>query len=514
MMAARDTRVPNTPLLGEILPAGLLPAGLERLPVSDLIQDSRQARPGCAFVALPGTRGHGLAHAAEAAARGAGVVLWDEAPNPEMTLAVPQVRVPGLRDRLPQMAQALYGAWPATDPVVAVTGTDGKTSVTHLIALALEHLGRPTGLMGTLGVGRPGHLVDTGHTTPGVIDLQRHLAALTDAGCRAVTLEASSHGLAQGRLAGAPIRVAVLTHLSSDHLDFHGTREAYAAAKARLFAWPGLQDAVLNLDDPFGRRMLADLPPGVRALTYSADGRPEADLRAHGIEATPAGLRFVLETGDQSRLVHSPLFGRFQVANLLATLATLRTLGVDLDAAVAAMAQLSGVPGRMERFPQASGALAVVDYAHTAEALASALKALRAHTRGRLSVVFGCGGERDRGKRPAMGAAACRGADVVFVTDDNPRGEDPAAIRAEILAGCADAAECHEIGDRATAIASALAEAGAGDVVLIAGKGHETTQEIHGVRYPFSDREQVGAGVGLQPAGAQTAAALKGMGET
>ncbi|WP_019626884.1 UDP-N-acetylmuramoyl-L-alanyl-D-glutamate--2,6-diaminopimelate ligase [Thioalkalivibrio sp. ALJT] len=502
MMAARETLLPPPVLLGELLPSGWLPAGLEQLPVSDLVQDSRRVRPGSAFVALTGTREHGLTHAAEAAARGAGVILWDEGPEPELTLTVPRVRVPGLRERLPRMAQALFGVWPAADPVVAVTGTDGKTSVTHLIALALERLGRPSGLIGTLGVGRPGHLVDTGHTTPGVLDLQRHLAELAGSGCRAVVLEASSHGLAQGRLAAAPISVAVLTHLSSDHLDFHGTREAYAAAKARLFAWPGLQHAVLNLDDPFGRQMLTHLPDGVRARTYSAAGCPDADLRAQDIAATPEGLRFVLAAGDRTLTVNSPLFGRFQVANLLATLAALQALGVELDAAVAAVAELPGVPGRMERFPQPGGALAVVDYAHTAEALAAALEALRAHTRGRLSVVFGCGGERDRGKRPAMGAAACRLADVVFVTDDNPRGEDPAAIRAEILAGCVDAAESHEIGDRATAIASALAEADAGDVVLVAGKGHETTQEIHGMRYPFSDREQV------------SASGLKGMGET
>ncbi|WP_018876480.1 UDP-N-acetylmuramoyl-L-alanyl-D-glutamate--2,6-diaminopimelate ligase [Thioalkalivibrio sp. ALE31] len=490
MMAARDTRGAAAPVLGDLLPAGSLRPEQAALPVADLVQDSRRVGPGAAFVALAGTHGHGLAHAADAAARGARVILWDEGEPPESAVEVPLIHVPGLRDRLPQMARALFGAWPEAAPLVAVTGTDGKTTVTHLIALALEALGRPTGLIGTLGVGRPGQLEATGHTTPGVLDLHRHLADLAGSGCQAVALEASSHGLAQGRLAGAPITVGVLTCLSSDHLDFHGSQEAYAEAKARLFAWPGLQTAVLNVDDAFGRRIAGGLPPGVRALTYSATGAP-ADLRARDVAATPDGLCFTLETEGQTRTVQSTLFGLFQVGNLLATLATLQALGLEREQAIAALARLPGVPGRMERFPLPNGALAVVDYAHTAEALDAALRALRPHTEGRLSVVFGCGGERDRGKRPAMGRVACERADVVFVTDDNPRGEDPAEIRAEILAGCAAAAECHEIGDRATAIASALAEAGAGDVVLVAGKGHETTQEIRGQRYPFSDREQV-----------------------
>ncbi|WP_038053230.1 UDP-N-acetylmuramoyl-L-alanyl-D-glutamate--2,6-diaminopimelate ligase [Thioalkalivibrio sp. ALJ1] len=490
MMAARDTRGVGGPVLGDLLPVEFLTRDQAALPVADLVQNSRRVVPGTVFVALAGTRHHGLEHAADAAARGASIVLWDEAESADVATNVPLLRVPGLRSLLPQMASEVFGAWPQKAPIVAVTGTDGKTSVTHLIALALEALGRPAGLIGTLGVGRPGHLVDTGHTTPGVIDLHRHLAELAQVGCGAVALEASSHGLAQGRLAGTPITVGVLTHLSSDHLDFHGNQEAYAAAKALLFAWPGLQTAVLNADDAFGRQVAQRLPSGVQPVTYSAAGAP-ADLCAQDVETSPEGLRFTLHAGGQAYAVRSPLFGLFQVGNLLATLATLQALGVDREHAITAVTELPGVPGRMERFPQPNGALAVVDYAHTAEALEAALCALRPHTEGRLSVVFGCGGERDRGKRPAMGEMACRQADVIFVTDDNPRGEDPAAIRAEILAGCANPAECHEIGDRSTAIASALAEAGAGDVVLVAGKGHETTQEIRGQRYPFSDREQV-----------------------
>ncbi|WP_024327864.1 UDP-N-acetylmuramoyl-L-alanyl-D-glutamate--2,6-diaminopimelate ligase [Thioalkalivibrio sp. AKL19] len=498
MMAARETRDTIGPVLGDLLSGDDLRPDVAQMPVADLVHDSRRVAPGAVLVALAGTHGHGLDHAADAAARGAAAILWDEAEPPETRPDVPMIHVPGLRERLPGMARALFGAWPEAAPLVAVTGTDGKTSVTHLIALALEALGRPTGLIGTLGVGRPGQLVDTGHTTPGVIDLYRHLAQLAGAGCQAVALEASSHGLAQGRLAGAPISVGVLTQLSSDHLDFHGSQEAYATAKARLFAWPGLQTAVLNVDDAFGRQVAQTLPPGIQALTYSAAGA-SADLRARDVEATADGLRFVLEADGRSYPVRSALFGLFQVGNLLATLAVLQAVGVARTRALTAVAELPGVPGRMERFPLPGGALAVVDYAHTAEALEAALCALRPHTEGRLSVVFGCGGDRDRGKRPAMGRVACRHADVVFVTDDNPRGEDPAAIRAAILAGCADAAECHEIGDRATAIASALAEADAGDVVLVAGKGHETTQEIRGQRYPFSDREQVQAQAGRHP---------------
>lgn len=494
-MATHNIQADGAGVLAELLPDIPVPESMAGLPVHDLVQDSRHVRPGAAFIALQGSHGHGLSHAADAAQRGASLILWDEGEAPATQPGVALLHVPGLRARLPHLAQTIFGSWPAAAPVVAVTGTDGKTTVSHLVAWALEVLGWPTALIGTLGVGRPGRLTATGHTTPGTLELHRHLAALAGSGCRAAALEASSHGLAQGRLAGIPITVAVLTRLGSDHLDFHGSQEAYAAAKARLFAWPGLQAAVLNADDPFGRQVARTVASDVRVLLYSASAAGNAELRARDVEASPEGLQFTLETTAGAWQVRSRLFGLFQVSNLLATLAALQALGIAMERAVAAVTELPGVAGRMERFSLPNGALAVVDYAHTAAALQAALEALRPHASRRLSVVFGCGGERDRGKRAAMGRVACVGADTVLVTDDNPRSEDPAAIRAEIIAGCDGPARCDQVADRAEAIARALHEAEAGDVVLVAGKGHETTQEVQGVHHPFSDREAIRAWV-------------------
>lgn len=475
--------------LGALWPTELPldPPALADIAIADLVQDSRRVRPGAAFVALSGIHGHGLDHAADAAARKAAVILWDEA-EAAPAVDVPCVRLPGLRARLPALAQGLFGAWPREYPLVAVTGTDGKTTVTHLIARALAALGTPAGVIGTLGVGRPGVLEDTGHTTPGLIDMHRHLAALARSGCRAVALEASSHGLVQGRLEGVPIQVAVLTRLGSDHLDFHGSQAEYAEAKARLFAWPGLAAAVLNADDALGRELAARPGYPAHVWRYSALGAA-ADLSAHDVAATPDGIRFTLAADGRRYAVQSPLFGLFQVGNLLATLAVLHALDFEWEAAVAALQDLPGVPGRMERFRVAGDALLVVDYAHTEQALEAALAALRPHTRGRLMVVFGCGGDRDAGKRPAMGRVASERADVVIVTDDNPRHEDPAAIRADVLAGCGRRAACRELADRGYAIRAAVADARPGDVVLVAGKGHETTQQVGDDHLPFSDRE-------------------------
>ena len=466
------------------------PPVLADIAVVDLVQDSRRVRPGVAFVALSGIHGHGLDHSTDAAARGAAVILWDEA-DAAPAVEVPCVHLPGLRARLPELAKALFGTWPEDYPIVAVTGTDGKTTVTHLLARALEALGTPTGVIGTLGVGRPGALVESGHTTPGLIDMQRHLATLAASGCRAVALEASSHGLVQGRLEGVSIQVAVLTRLGSDHLDFHGSQAEYAEAKARLFAWPGLAAAVLNVDDTLGRELAARPACPAHVWRYSALGAA-ADLSAHDVAATPEGIRFTLAVGGRRLAVQSPLFGLFQVGNLLATLAALHALDVEWEPAVAALQNLPGVPGRMERFQLPGDILLVVDYAHTGQALEAALAALRPHTRGRLLVVFGCGGDRDAGKRPAMGRVACEHADAVYLTDDNPRHEDPAAIRAAVLAGCHRPAACREVADRGHAIRAAVADARPGDVVLVAGKGHETTQQVGDDHLPFSDRELAG----------------------
>ncbi|TVP83652.1 MAG: UDP-N-acetylmuramoyl-L-alanyl-D-glutamate--2,6-diaminopimelate ligase [Thioalkalivibrio sp.] len=472
--------------------------GLPEIRVRGLSMSSRDLSPGAAFVALRGTRAHGLEFAADALRQGAVAVLWDEGPG----VGGPRsgdprfVHVSGLRERLPELARRLFGAWPEQRPLIAITGTDGKTSVSHQISGALAGLGLRCAVIGTLGAGAPDTLAPTGHTTPDVLQLHRLLAELARDGYDAVALEASSHALVQGRLEGLRPTVAVLTHLGRDHLDYHGSMAAYGEAKSRLFRMPGLRAAVLNADDALGRRLLEEIgrdPARVAGCwTYGtgpAPGAAERHLRAGQVTASGDGLAFDVAVGSVRGRVQAPLLGTFQVANLLAALGTLLALGHPPEPAIRALGGVRGVPGRMERFTIPDGAVLVVDYAHTALALQSALLALRPHTEGRLRVVFGCGGNRDPGKRPMMGEVASRLADEVIVTDDNPRDEDPAAIRREVLAGCVGPAAVREIGSRAEAIETAVAASGAGDIVLIAGKGHEATQTVAGVELPFSDRD-------------------------
>jgi len=475
----------------------LLPGrpGLPEVLVRDLCMSTRELTEGSAFVALRGTRAHGLDFAAHALAQGAVAVLWDE--QDDAAVDDPRfVHVSGLRGRLPELARRLFGAWPEQRPLIAITGTDGKTSVSHQVSSALDGLGLRCAVIGTLGVGSPDTLAPTGHTTPDVLQLHRYLGELARDGFDAVALEASSHALVQGRLDGLSPTVAVLTHLGRDHLDYHGSLEAYGDAKSRLFRMPGLQATVLNLDDGLGRRLLDEIgrdPERIaQCWTYgmgTALGAVERHVQARNVRPTAEGLAFDVQIGPVQGQVRAPLLGSFQVANLLATLGTLLALGYAPEPAVRALHCVRGVPGRMERFTVPGGPVLVVDYAHTALALQSALIALRPHTDGRLWVVFGCGGNRDPGKRPLMGEVASRFADQVIVTDDNPRDEDPAAIRREVMDGCVGPAPVREMGSRADAIETAVAGARTGDVVLIAGKGHEATQTVAGVELPFSDRE-------------------------
>jgi len=487
---------------GAELPLSRLLPGRRDLPeirVRGLSMSSRDLLPGSAFVALRGTRAHGLEFAADALRRGAVAVLWDEEPGFEGSQSGDPrfVQVSGLRGRLPELARRLFGGWPEHRPLIAITGTDGKTSVSHQVSSALAGLGVRCAVIGTLGAGSPDTLAPTAHTTPDVLQLHRLLAQMAHDGYDAVALEASSHALVQGRLEGLRPTVAVLTHLGRDHLDYHGSMEAYGEAKARLFRMPGLRAAVLNADDALGRRLLAGIgrdPAGVASCwsygTGPAPGAAERHVRAEQITASGDGLAFDVAVGSARGRVQAPLLGTFQVANLLAALGTLLALGHPPGPAIRALNGVRGVPGRMERFTVPGGPVLVVDYAHTALALESALRALRPHTEGRLRVVFGCGGNRDPGKRPMMGEVASRLADEVIVTDDNPRDEDPAAIRRAVLGGCVGPAAVREIGSRAAAIETAAAESCSGDVVLIAGKGHEATQTAAGVELPFSDREK------------------------
>jgi UDP-N-acetylmuramoyl-L-alanyl-D-glutamate--2,6-diaminopimelate ligase len=354
-----------------------------------------------------------------------------------------------------------------------------------LLAAALEHLGARAATIGTLGAGRVGAIESGERTTPDAISVQALLARFVDEGASHVTMEVSSHALAQGRVNAIDFEVAVFTNLTRDHLDYHGTMQNYGAAKAKLFAWTSLRSAVVNVDDAFGRELAVQLPGHVRLLRYAIEA--QADVRASNVRTSDDGLGFTLTTPWGAGEIASPLLGRFNVYNLLAVAGCLGALGYTFAQIQTALAKLQPVAGRMNRLGGGESPLVVVDYAHTPDALEQALTSLRAHTSGKLICVFGCGGERDIGKRPQMGAIAEALADEIYVTDDNPRGENGDAIVAQILAGLSHAQRAHVQRDRAAAIAQALREAVAGDAVLIAGKGHEPYQEIAGIKHPFDD---------------------------
>ena len=456
------------------------------LEITGLAQHAAEVRPGDAFIALPGRRRHGLEFAAEAAARGAVAVLYEAGAVPP-PLPVPALAVAGLGRRLGELAARFYGDPGRALDVIGITGTNGKTSCSFYLAQLLDGA-----VMGTLGWGRPDALRPTSHTTAPVVATHRRLAAVRAAGVASVAMEVSSHALDQGRVAGVAFDYALWTNLSRDHLDYHGDLQAYGGAKRRLLAWPGLRAAVVNLDDPTWPAMRAAC--NAEVIGYAWRSRPRVDfpvVYADGVRFTPAGIEFEAVFQGRSQAVQVALLGEGNLENVLAVLALLLARGWSLGRAAAVLRRLEPVPGRMERFRAPGWPLVVVDYAHTPAALEMALTSLRRHCRGRLWVVFGCGGDRDRGKRPLMGGIAERLADEVILTDDNPRGEDGAAIVAAIAAGMRRVPRI--VRDRGAAIDAALAGAGEGDVVLVAGKGHETWQEAGGRRLPFSDREWIQA---------------------
>lgn len=464
-------------LLESLAGLGVAPGG-----VAD---DSRQVRPGDLFLAYPGGIADGRRHIGDAIARGAAAVVWetggDFSWDPAWT--VPALPVHGLRALAGPLAHIVCGAPSERLSLIAVTGTNGKTTVTQFLAQALAPR---CAVIGTLGAGFPGALAETGFTTPEATTLMRLLAGFATAGADACALEASSIGIEEGRLNGARVDVAVFTNFTRDHLDYHGSMDAYAAAKEKLFAWPGLRTAVVNVDDPASERMVART--SARRLLRYGVGR--GDVRAEGLAATPAGQRFDLVLPDGTSVVETALLGRYNVSNLLAVAAVLHDAGIAAAEVAARVARLAPPPGRMERVGGAGEPLVVVDYAHTPDALENILVTLRTVAdarKGRLWAVFGCGGDRDPGKRPEMGAVAARLADRVVVTSDNPRGESPAAIVKAVVAGAPGAIA--EV-DRAAAIGCAVSMADACDVIVLAGKGHETYQEAGGVRTPFSDLGQ------------------------
>ena len=467
--------------------------------ISSLAYDSRRVEPGALFFCVPGERSDGHDHAAQAVRAGAGGLVVER----PLDLGVPEVRVRSVRAAMGPIAARFYGDPSGTLEVVGVTGTNGKTTTAFLVRALLEAGGLQCGLLGTVksvvgGEEHPdrsretpasdGHLHVGQRTTPEAIDLQAALRAMLDGGDRACAMEVSSHALELGRASGVRFAAAIFTNLTQDHLDFHGTMEAYFQSKRRLFVPTELGVSVVNLDDPHGRRLAAELPA---AVTFAIER--DADYRASDLRVGFDGCRCSLRTPAGERALSLPLPGRFNVANALGALAAAHSLGVDLDTLVGALERGVRVPGRFERVEEGQRFAVLVDYAHTPDSLENVLRAARELTEGRVICVFGAGGDRDRGKRPLMGEIAARLAEVAIVTSDNPRSEDPEAIIAEILKG---AARARAVGapavvtlvDRRAAIGRAVAAARPGDVVVIAGKGHEQGQELaDGVKVPFDD---------------------------
>jgi UDP-N-acetylmuramoyl-L-alanyl-D-glutamate--2,6-diaminopimelate ligase len=472
-------------------------AAIDDVKVTGLCHTAQAILPGDLFVAVAGRRTHGLRYVDHALARGAAAVVWEPAyaiAPPADLYSIPCIAVEHLNQRLGLIADRFFGQPSRYLTVIGVTGTDGKTSVSYLLAQALDELHMCCGLIGTLGYGLYGHLKAGMHTTPDAIRLHAELASQHAQGASVVVMEVSSHALSQYRVDGVAMDIAILTNLTRDHLDYHQTHTAYAATKRRLFEMPGLHHAVINTDDAFGLGLSRSLALTVHVLGYGVDESPLSASRtvhASDIKSTQAGLHFEVHTPLGCGTIESTLLGRFNVHNLLATLTALLALGMPLEQALAGLHLPCGVPGRMERHGGAGKPIVVVDYAHTPAALAQALVALREHCRGRLRCVFGCGGDRDKGKRPLMAQVAERHADEAIVTDDNPRTEPPAAITNDILKGFSDPAAVRVIHDRAEAIGYAISRACVDDVVLVAGKGHERVQIVGGEARPFSDSQQV-----------------------
>ena len=453
--------------------------------VGGVTLDSRRVTPGDLYAALPGSHGHGADYWLQAVEAGAVAIVTDAA-GAERVGHAPMLVVPEVRPVLGRVAALVYDE-PATRlRKVGVTGTQGKTTTTRLLEGGLSGAGVPAAVIGTVGTRMLGEDVVSALTTPEAPDLQRLFRQMLERGVEACAMEVSSHALVMGRVGGFAFDVAVFLNLGRDHLDFHRDMDDYFDAKASLFRPEHARRGLVNVDDDWGRRLVERA--GVPVRTMSSSGA-DADWRATGIELREEGAVFRVTGPGVDVAAACPIPGAFNVGNTLAAIAAATTAGYDAAAVAEAIGRGPGVPGRLERIDEGQDFEVVVDYAHKPDAVAAAIGALRPVTRGRLVVVLGAGGDRDAGKRPLMGEIAAAGADLLVVTDDNPRSEDPAAIRAAILAGTAGAgAEVLEIGDRRAAIAEAIRRAGPGDVVLVAGKGHETGQEIAGVVHPFDDR--------------------------
>ncbi len=487
---------PRTPLVQVRAWTGaeLRAADNDAVEVTGLSLSSQRVRPGDIYAALPGSRAHGASYAAEAVAAGAVAILTDE----EGATTIGETGTPLLvlddpRSVLGRLASLLYAGPVRALTLMAVTGTQGKTTTTRLLEGALTAGGMRAAVIGTVGTRVAGMDVKTALTTPEAPDLHALFAVMVEQGVTACAMEVSSHALVMGRVAGVVFDVAAFLNLGRDHLDFHHDVEDYFAAKASLFTPERAGRGLTNIDDAYGRRLLDEAT--VPMSTFSASGHP-ADWRAEDVHLEPEGSTFTVVTPREERIrARVPLTGQFNVTNALCAIALAGEAGIDPRLVADGIARGGGVPGRLERIDAGQDFLAIVDYAHKPDAVEAALQALRPLTRGRLVLVIGAGGDRDIGKRPVMGEIGARLADVLVVTDDNPRTEDPAAIRAAILTGteAVDGAEVVEVDDRRAAIRKAVALAGPGDTVVIAGKGHETGQEIAGVVHPFDDRDELRA---------------------
>jgi UDP-N-acetylmuramoyl-L-alanyl-D-glutamate--2,6-diaminopimelate ligase len=481
-------------------------SGLATLPrdvaISDLTQDGRAAGPGSAFLAVHGTREHGLKYAPQAVANGARAVLWEPAPVaevPDLPSDIVIAPVERLREHASTIADRFFAAPSSGMSVVGITGTNGKTTCAYLLSQALENAGRPAAYMGTIGTGRPGALTASALTTGDAVTVQRTLARLRATGAASVAMEVSSHAIDQWRVGAVRFRTAAFTNLTRDHLDYHGTMEQYAAAKAKLFAREELGSRVINVDDAFGRQLAMD-PRGRGRLVVTSRGHQSharsaaGFVRAMHIVLSRAGIAIEFDSSWGAGAFTCPLVGDFNVDNLLTVLGVLLDWGLTLDEAAGALESVRAAPGRMETFGGTPGVpLVVVDYAHTPDALRKALLAARAHRERRLVVVFGCGGDRDPGKRPLMGAIAAELADAVVLTDDNPRTESPRAIIEGIAAGIPAGIHYAVETDREAAIRGAVLDASPRDVVVVAGKGHEDYQIYGQERRAFSDQKVVSA---------------------
>lgn len=482
---------------------------LDRLGVRihNLVTDSRMIKPGDTFLAYAGEKQDARRFIPNAIAAGANAVIWEsQGFEWDPSWKVPNLKIPNLRANASMIADHVYGHPSGKLQLIGITGTNGKTSCSHWIAQALSALGRKTAIIGTMGTGFPGELEPSVNTTPDAVLLQRKIADFLSHGACGIAMEVSSHGIAQERISALTFAIAVFTNLSQDHLDYHGSMEAYAAAKARLFDWPGLKYAVLNMDDAFGanlaKRMTgADTQVIGYGFTELQDSNQEKlkVLQGRNLRASSRGLVFDVEFHGQPLEFKTGLIGRFNASNLLGVLATLLASGIGLEEAARALQEVQPVAGRMELLGGGDRPLIVVDYAHTPDAMEKVLVTLREILqsgsgqnggtqlpRPRLVCVFGCGGDRDRGKRPLMGEVATRLSDEVIITSDNPRRENPDVIIGEIASGAT--ARFHVEKDRAAAIERAIHCARRGDIVLIAGKGHEAYQEVDGQKLLFDDR--------------------------